>query len=142
MMAKSAKARRAMTTSLTVACDCSAGFGMAGFLADMALRGQHSESSRAVYRSSRWYFSDPLPGRPLGCQSSFVSARLIFGLRCQGSSSGSVLKVILDLEPVRPVTFCANSSIVNSIGLPRFIGPMSSSGEAISRMKPAIRSST
>ena len=44
-------------------------------------------------------------------------------------------------DPVSASTFSASSRMVNSLGLPRLIGPVTSSPLAIRRIRPSIRSS-
>lgn len=58
-------------------------------------------------------------------------ARLISGQRCVGSSSGKSWNMMDEDEPVNSITKLANSAMVVSIGLPMFIGPVTSSGRAI-----------
>ena len=50
-------------------------------------------------------------------------AREMSGCLCFGSSDGSGLKTIFELEPVRSIIRWANSSMVVSAGFPMFIGP-------------------
>jgi integrase len=64
------------------------------------------------------------------------------GFRCCGSSWGSGRCSICDPDFARWITFSANSSIVNSPGLPRLTGPVTSWPVAIMRRKPSTRSST
>jgi hypothetical protein len=43
---------------------------------------------------------------------------------------------------VRPTTSSANSRMLNSLGLPRLIGPVTSSADHMDRMRPSTRSLT
>src|SRR5579859_4213849 len=74
-----------------------------------------------------------------GFQPSNVAARVMSGLRCTGSSSGSGTKASSEDDPVTSRTSSASSSIVNSAGLPMLIGPVWS--ESSRAMKPCTSSS-
>ena len=63
-----------------------------------------------------------------GCQPSVAFATSILGQRWTGSSTGSGLRTIFERDPTSSITFSASSPIVNSTGLPRLIGPVTSSG--------------
>ena len=68
--------------------------------------------------------------------------RLMSGLRRTGSSEGSGRFSIGASLPVSVRTFFARSIMVNSPGLPRFTGPVTSAGEFIRAISPSTMSST
>ena len=85
---------------------------------------------------------DPVAKRHLRLPSKQAARFLDVGLALARIVGGSGFSTIGDLEPVISTIVCASSRIVNSVGLPRLIGPVTSSGLPISRTSPSIRSST
>jgi len=77
-----------------------------------------------------------------GSHPSSFFAKSITGFLCAGSSAGSDLYTILELLPVRSITFSANSIIVNSHGFPKLTGPVNPSLLFIIRHIPSTKSST
>ena len=63
-----------------------------------------------------------------GLHPNFDCAIAISGRRCRGSSCGNGRCTTRDCEPVSATTRSASSRIVNSPGLPRFTGPITSVG--------------
>ena len=85
---------------------------------------------------------EPVAKRDLRLPAKQARAFSISGWRWRGSSAGSGFSTISDLEPVMSMIVSASSRMVNSVGLPRLIGPVTSAGLSISRTRPSIRSST
>jgi GDP-L-fucose synthase len=75
----------------------------------------------------------PSSSLTFGSHPSVERARSMSGWRCSGSSSGSGFLTICDLDPESAITLSASSAIVNSSGLPRFIG----SGALVGRVPSA-----
>lgn len=73
---------------------------------------------------------------PVGLRSCYDE-----GCRCVGSSLGSGLNTIFDFESVILIIICASSRMENSLGFPRFTGPVKSSRLFMSLTNPSIRSS-
>src|SRR3989344_3316060 len=77
-----------------------------------------------VFRKYCMVFINPSSRDVVGFQSNVVFAKEISGFLCFGSSAGSGLNFIVLPLCVSAITFSANSFMVNSVGLPKFTGPV------------------
>ena len=71
-------------------------------------------------------FTNPSSHDTFGCQPKSSLAFEISGCRCEGSSEGKGLNVRPEVDFVSLSIFSANSSMVTSVGFPKFTGPISS----------------
>ncbi len=113
--------------------------------APLARRPTTLGSGQSQLASAPWKYStvraSPSWSGTVGSHPSSSLARLMSGLRRAGSSVGSGRCCTGQLLSVRAMTCFASSSTVNSPGLPRLIGPVTSGGEFISLIRPSTMSS-